>query len=151
MVLKTADKLGGTWWTGLNYCFSPERVSEAEALLQQKKWSGAYYLAGYATECGLKACVLVHIEKTGVIFQDKKFASSCWTHDIEELVKLASLGKERGLDVSSNPNRATNWLIVSDWNEIARYQRWSETQARELYDAITNRTNGVLPWIKSHW
>ena len=34
------------------------RLREADALLQVKEWSGAYYLAGYAIECGLKARVV---------------------------------------------------------------------------------------------
>ncbi len=33
------------------------RLREAEALLNAGEWSGAYYLAGYAVECGLKACI----------------------------------------------------------------------------------------------
>ena len=33
------------------------RINEAEALLVQGKYDGAYYLAGYAVECGLKACI----------------------------------------------------------------------------------------------
>lgn len=33
-----------------------ERLADARALLTTKRWSGAFYLAGYAVECGLKAC-----------------------------------------------------------------------------------------------
>ncbi len=33
-----------------------ERIKDAEALLMAGRWSGAYYLAGYAVECALKAC-----------------------------------------------------------------------------------------------
>jgi hypothetical protein len=35
-----------------------ERVRDAAALLKARRWSAAYYLAGYAAECGLKACVV---------------------------------------------------------------------------------------------
>jgi len=35
-----------------------ERVHDSAALLSTRRWSAAYYLAGYAVECGLKACVL---------------------------------------------------------------------------------------------
>jgi len=31
-----------------------ERISEAAVLLAASKFSGAYYLAGYAVECALK-------------------------------------------------------------------------------------------------
>ncbi|MSU78452.1 MAG: HEPN domain-containing protein [Gemmataceae bacterium] len=34
-----------------------ERVRDADSLLKAGQWSGAYYLAGYAVECGLKACI----------------------------------------------------------------------------------------------
>lgn len=34
-----------------------ERIADAKALLAMKRWSAAYYLAGYAVECGLKACI----------------------------------------------------------------------------------------------
>lgn len=33
------------------------RIEEAQHLLSGKHYSGAYYLAGYAVECGLKACL----------------------------------------------------------------------------------------------
>jgi len=38
-----------------------DRVLDAKALLDAGRWSGAYYLAGYAIECGLKACVLAYV------------------------------------------------------------------------------------------
>jgi HEPN domain-containing protein len=99
-----------------------DRVLDAEALLKESRWSAAYYLAGYAVECGLKACVLAFVERTGVIFQDRKFLEKCWTHDLETLVKAADLEATRGLDISANPNPAANWLIVKEWSEVARYQ-----------------------------
>ena len=37
------------------------------------------------------------------------------------------------------------------WTEHSRYDNTAETAARELYEAITNVPDGVLPWIKRHW
>ncbi len=34
-----------------------ERIVDASLLLVGGQWSAAYYLAGYAVECGLKACI----------------------------------------------------------------------------------------------
>jgi hypothetical protein len=45
-----------------------DRVLDAACLLAGGRWAGAYYLAGYAVECGLKACIMAHIEATGAIF-----------------------------------------------------------------------------------
>ncbi len=128
-----------------------DRVLDAGALLKASRWSGAYYLAGYAVECGLKACVLAYVERSGVIFQDKKFVEKCWTHDLEMLIKAADLEVTCGLDISANSNLGANWLIVRDWNELARYQQFGERESRELYEAVTETANGVLPWIKVHW
>ena len=56
---------------------SNERIEDAQALLAASRWAGAYYLAGYAVECALKACVMAYIERTGIIFEDKKYAEKC--------------------------------------------------------------------------
>jgi hypothetical protein len=128
-----------------------DRVLDAEALLKEGRWSGAYYLTGYAVECGLKACVLVFVERTGIIFQDRRFLEKCWTHDIDALVKAAALEVTLGLDIQANPGLGANWLIVQAWTEISRYQVWTEADARKLYEAVTDSRNGVLPWVKMHW
>ncbi len=128
-----------------------DRVLDAEALLREGRWSGAYYLAGYAVECGLKACVLAFVEQTGVIFEDKRFLDKCWTHDLESLSKAANLEATLGLAISANANLAVNWLTVKRWSELARYQQFTEVQSRELHEAVTDTANGVLPWVKLHW
>jgi HEPN domain-containing protein len=128
-----------------------DRLLDAQALLAAGRWSAAYYLAGYAVECGLKACILAYIERTGVIFTDRKFADRCWTHSVEELVRLADLEVARGIDVSANPALGRNWLIVKDWTELSRYQVTPQNQAQQLLGAIGDPTDGVLPWIRSRW
>ena len=112
---------------------------------------GAYYLAGYAIECGLKACVLAYIERTGAIFDDRRFSERCWTHDIEALVNIARLDAELGTDRVGNTDLNLNWDIVAKWNESARYRRMTEIDARKPYRAVTDLKNGVLPWIKTRW
>ncbi len=128
---------------------SEERARDAEALLDVGRWSGAYYLAGYAVECGLKACIAKLTQQHD--FPDQKFVNSSFTHKIEDLIKLAGLGLQRDTDVKSKPLLGSNWLIIKDWNEVARYQCWTELHARKLVSAVTDTTNGVLPWIRIHW
>jgi hypothetical protein len=84
-----------------------ERILDAKALLAARRWSGAYYLAGYAVECALKACVLGFVEKTGVIFEDRKYAERCCTHDLEDLPQLADGIKDR-------ERRFPHLYVVSD-------------------------------------
>lgn len=128
-----------------------ERLADAQALANAGRWSAAYYLGGYAVECGLKACILAFVERTGVIFTDRRFGERCWTHSIEDLVKLADLEAVRGLDIAANPNLGNNWLVVKDWSEISRYQMKSQTEAEQLLSAISDPTDGVLPWIRRRW
>ena len=129
-----------------------DRVRDAEALLKAKRWSAAYYLSGYAVECGLKACVLVYIRKNvDVIFRERKYSDNCWTHDIEALVKLAGLKTQRDADARANSSLGINWQIAKDWSEITRYQRKTKLEAEELHQAVTDSANGVLPWIRTHW
>jgi hypothetical protein len=93
------------------------RILDAEALLDASRWSAAYYLTGYAVECGLKACVLAHIEKTGIIFKDRKYLrnlANCWTHDLSVLVDLAGLKQEFGEARGVSSALDANWDITSN-------------------------------------
>ena len=40
---------------------------------------------------------------------------------------------------------------VKDWSEASRYQQKTEIKARELFEAVTDPTDGMLPWIKNYW
>ena len=52
---------------------SQDRLLDAQSLIAASRWSGAYYLAGYAIECALKSAVLKYVDQTGIIFEDKRF------------------------------------------------------------------------------
>ena len=81
-----------------------ERVHDAEALLGAGRWSGAYYLAGYAAECALKACIAKLTKRYD--FQDKDRVSKSYTHNIENLLHLAGLRNHRDRDMSRILNSA---------------------------------------------
>ncbi len=61
------------------------RLLEAKALLDLGKWDGSYYLAGYAVELGLKACIIRLLMATDA-FPEKEYSKNCYTHDVEKLV-----------------------------------------------------------------
>lgn len=126
-----------------------ERAREAETLLKEGHWSGAYYLIGYAAECALKACIAKLTKEHD--FPDKDRTLKSYTHDIATLVRVADLTALSVANTTANPIRKDNWRIVNDWDEQARYQRWTEAEARELFTAVMDPTNGVLPWIMGHW
>jgi hypothetical protein len=126
-----------------------ERVRDAEALLAAGQWSGAYYLAGYAVECGLKACIAKLTSEHD--FPDKDRAIKSYTHRIDVLADLAGLESQRDLDARGNPEFGTNWLVVIRWEEKSRYEFRSEPDARKLVKAVTDPSDGVLQWIVAHW
>jgi hypothetical protein len=128
-----------------------DRLDDAAALLAAGRWSGAYYLAGYAVECGLKACILAHVEATGAIFRDKRFSEKCWTHDLEVLVVQANLKPALDALVAVNANFSANWGTTKDWEETSRYQQKTQAEAQALYDAITANPDGMFQWIQNHW
>lgn len=65
------------------------RLEEAKILYKEKKFSGAYYLAGYSIELALKAAICKKF-KSGTI-PDKKFVNDLYTNDLEKLMALSSL------------------------------------------------------------
>jgi HEPN domain-containing protein len=140
--------------TGVNRAqlrqLAEDRILDAACLLAGGRWAGAYYLAGYAAECGLKACIMVHVEASGAIFQDRKFSEKCWTHDLEELLKLANLKPTLDADAAANAALSANWARAKDWKETSRYEQKTQPDAQSLYDAIAN-PDGVLPWIRIRW
>lgn len=129
-----------------------ERLADAEVLLGAQRWSGAYYLAGYAVECALKACVLAHIEAhMEVLFTEKRFVEKCWTHKIETLVTQAQLSDRLELAEVDNEDLRQNWQVVKDWDEESRYKTKTQQDAEELLAAITDPKAGVLTWLRNLW
>ena len=127
------------------------QILDAECLLAGGRWAGAYYVAGYAVECGLKACIMAHVEASGAVFQDKKFSEKCWTHDLEELLRLANLKPALDADAAVSAALSGNWAVAKDWRETSRYEQRSQLEAEAMYGAIANDPHGGLPWIRIRW
>jgi HEPN domain-containing protein len=133
------------------HLLAADRLADAEVLLNNGRWSGAYYVCGYAVECALKACIARQTNLHD--FPDKTVVQKTFTHNLSELIDLAGLKLQLQIDATNagNPNLRTNWQLVKDWNERARYQQKTEAQARELFEAVTDPHDGALQWIKGRW
>jgi hypothetical protein len=127
------------------------RVADAQALLDAGRFDGAYYLAGYAVECALKACIASQIKEHD--FPDKKVVLDSYEHNLEKKLLPISGAKQKLLDqFATNPELERNWNVVKDWSEQTRYEHGiAEVKARDLLNAITDPANGVLPWLKTVW
>jgi hypothetical protein len=130
------------------------RLDDAESLLKEARWAAAYYLTGYAIECGFKSCILRHLDDTGAIFRDHKYLTSlakCWSHDLVFLHQLADLEDEFGKARGANPTLEAYWGVVKDWKETSRYEERAEAESRAMYEAVANDPNGVFKWIQTRW
>jgi hypothetical protein len=86
-----------------------------------------------------------------VIFLEKRFSEKCWTHEIEDLVKLAGLEAVRNTDIAGDPILGQNWKRVEDWDERSRYEMKTQAAAEDLYNAIADIAKGVMQWIRVRW
>ena len=131
-----------------------DRILDAQAHLVAgvDRWTAAYYLIGYAVECGLKSCVLARVTAhPEVIYQDRKFSNDAWTHDIESLLIVADIKAVRDADALANNPLYQNWQRVKQWDERSRYLRKTQIEAQLLFDAVTDPNNGVMQWIRARW
>ena len=126
------------------------RLEEAKALLDLGKWDGAYYLAGYAVEFGLKACIIKTLMATDA-FPDKEFSRNCYTHSIAKLLGLAKLDVVLDAAMNADPDLLINWSVARDWSEEKRYHRISRAEAEAQYQAVADAMHGVFPWIQTQW
>ncbi|MBE9187187.1 HEPN domain-containing protein [Microcoleus sp. LEGE 07076] len=124
------------------------RLKEVEVLLQNRQYSGAYYLSGYVIECALKACIAKQTHKFD--FPDKKTVIDSYTHDLEKLIKVAKLDAELK-SLLRDPNFSPRWALVKDWSEESRYEKHNKQKALDVYSAITDPNHGVLQWLQQHW
>jgi HEPN domain-containing protein len=124
------------------------RAEEAGVLLAAGKQEGAYYLAGYAVECALKACIAKKT-RTSQFPPDRAYIERIYSHRLDDLMKLA--GIEEHLDKYAKVNRAfaANWNTVKDWTEQSRYKT-SGLNGKDMYNAVAGK-HGVLRWIKLRW
>ncbi len=124
------------------------RIDEAGVLLAAGKWDGAYYLAGYAVECALKACIAKLTKADD--FPPRK-TDEYYTHDLNALLKTGNLKAVRDAEGIANATFEAYWRIVVQWKEDARYKRTTQLDAENICKAVSDPTDGVLRWIRLHW
>jgi HEPN domain-containing protein len=122
------------------------RVNEAQTLLKGRKVCGAYYLAGYAVECALKACIAKKIKRYQ--FPTKK-VERIYTHNLSDLMSEAGLQAELEIEIKRNTGFARNWSTVKEWTEESRYKS-AGLNGKDMYNAVIG-ADGVLQWIKQRW
>lgn len=120
------------------------------ALLDAGHSDGAYYLAGYAVECALKACICRKIGEHE--FPPKpEVVREYYSHRIPSLLKATLLDSKLGTDAPEGSPLDKNWGIAKRWSQESRYSQNSVQEAKDLYNAIADPQNGVLVWLQQNW
>ena len=79
------------------------RIREARKLLNAGEYAGAYYLAGYAVECALKACIAKQTKRYE--FPEIGRVKNSYEHDPTKLAKVAGLPEAIGSQLSGHSAR----------------------------------------------
>jgi HEPN domain-containing protein len=131
------------------------RFQESKVLLTAGFPEGAYYLAGYAVECALKACIAKRTREYD--FPDKKLVEKSYTHDLDKLIDAAGLSDILKEDIAENDRLEFEWSMVRAWSEQSRYELFPDEGANRgqiaamMLSAVESSKGGVLRWIKQHW
>ncbi|MGV3551268.1 hypothetical protein [Rhizobium sp.] len=125
------------------------KIDDAIVLQTHGRPSNAYYLAGYAIEFAIKACISRQFVANDI--PNPKLVRDIHTHDLAKLISLAGLQQELNEQIAASKDFAANWSIVKDWSEASRYDSFEADDSQYIISAITNPENGVLQWIKTHW
>jgi hypothetical protein len=125
------------------------KLADAVLLAQARRWSNAYYLAGYTVEIGLKACIARRIRADTL--PDPTLVRNVYVHDLAKLVGLAGLSGDLRQQQSADVKFAANWATVAEWDEASRYESTDSFTCQALLDAIAQPQSGVLEWLKRHW
>lgn len=125
------------------------KFDDAVILLTNARFGNAYYLAGYAVEVGLKACIAAQI--SAETLPDKALIKQILNHQFMALVGLAGLAQELKDKQDADAGFASNWAVASEWEPDSRYELIDPTSAQLLIGAVGDPKSGVLQWIKTYW
>ena len=118
-------------------------------LLENGRHAGAYYLAGYAIECALKACIARQTRKYD--FPNKKTVNESYTHDLDRLIGAAGLRLALIKKRDNDEVFARYWQLILHWSEERRYDTEPQKSAEDFFQAIADPDHGVFQWLRERW
>jgi HEPN domain-containing protein len=125
------------------------RLDDAVHLFRATRYSAAYYLAGYAVELGIKACIASLFQAN--VIPEKSFVNAVYSHKLDELLGLAGIKRQLQDDMKNDAVLSAAWGVASKWNETSRYEMWDQFAAASMIQAVGDQNHGVLQWLKKHW
>lgn len=126
------------------------RLLDAQALLRTRRYDGAYYLAGYAVECALKACIARQFRAGNIPARGS--VDRLYIHDLRRLLELADLVRARDREAHVDTQFAAHWQTVQARTESSRYETGRRARdAQDMVEGVADGNHGVLQWLKKHW
>lgn len=125
------------------------KLADATLLHDHRRFSNAYYLAGYAVEIALKACIARQIVAETI--PERSFVNEIFRHELKRLVNLAGLAGELRNRELRDAAFAANWATVADWRPDIRYTSVGRSAAEGMLSAVGDAAAGVVPWIRIYW
>jgi HEPN domain-containing protein len=123
------------------------RLAEATLLLASGLPSGAYYLAGHAIECALKAIIAAQFRASEI--PDRRLVERVHVHDLSKLLlSLTGLEDELEAEMNVNPDLHGRWTTIKTWSERARYEIWTPESASAILEAVGG-DEGLLRWLQN--
>jgi hypothetical protein len=122
------------------------RLTEARLLLENGLSSGAYYLAGYAIECALKAIIAAQFLANEI--PDRRLVERVHVHDLSKLLSLSGLEDELEVEMNAKPELHGRWTTIIKWSERARYEVWTHESASAILEAVDG-DEGLLRWLQN--
>lgn len=122
------------------------RLKEAKILYKSREYSGAYYLAGYAIELGIKA-FYCKSRKKYAFPPEPKVVDNLYVHDLNKLMTTCELKREFDKDIPNNNSLQENWETVKDWSEKSRYFEIKKLDS----ESMLNSVELILKWIQTKW
>ena len=136
-----------------------EKLNDAECLFDNKRYDGAYYLAGYSVELLIKAkvCKTLGISdffdfnnpaKTKLAAKNiDNIYKPYRVHDDAQLIVLSGIYTKFQEDMSIDPIFKKHWSIVSKWDENSRYLTGkSDKDVQNFIISIKE----IMQWIRKH-
>ena len=124
------------------------RLEDAKVLIANHRFAAAFYLAGYAVECGLKACIAIQTREHE--FPDRNRVNRSYSHRLGQLLEVAQVPTTE--EFASDRKLEENWSLVgSKWSEEKRYQTVTTAEAEDLLRAVNDPDHGVLQWLQKYW
>lgn len=125
------------------------KFEDAQLLLKHGRFSNAYYLAGYALEFGIKACIAKQIAAETIPLRD--FVNNVYKHKLQDLITTAGLGAELKAQQDRDQTFQAYWGLAGDWSPDIRYTTVDKMTAHQFLQAVGDPEHGILPWIRTVW